>query len=110
MSQPKRKPKLKRVNVNPKSQWREILKQVDKEDIPVNLLLRIVVNLIDGTRVTIEVKNLLDEIQDPDVLGNIMDAKFRAMESIIQDIDFFVNVDDVVRTVQPITDQILKDL
>lgn len=108
--QPRKKPKLKRVNVNQRAQWREILKDVDKDDIPIDLLLRISVNLIDGTRVNIDVKELLAEGQDPREVEQLLDSRFRALDMFIKDIDFFVNVDDVVRTVQPITDQILKDL
>ena len=108
--QPRKKPKLKRVNVNQRAQWREILKDVDKDDIPIDLLLLISVNLIDGTRVNIDVKELLAEGQDPREVEQLLDSRFRALDMFIKDIDFFVNVDDVVRTVQPITDQILKDL
>jgi hypothetical protein len=65
-----RRPKLKRINVSAKNQWKHILKDVDKDEIPIGLLLSITVNLIDGSKVKI----------------------------------------DVARTVQPITDHILKNL
>jgi len=103
-------PKLRKVNVSPKAQWRQILKDIDKDDIPVDLLLAITVNLIDGTQVNIDVKELLDAGGNPDNLGELLDKKFIALNVFIKDIDFYINIDNVVRTVQPITDQILKDL
>jgi hypothetical protein len=40
----------------------------------------------------------------------MLDNKFNELDSYIEDIDYFVSIDDVVSTVQPITDQILKKL
>jgi hypothetical protein len=40
----------------------------------------------------------------------MLDSKLKALDHIIEDVDFFVSIDDVVNTVQPITDEILKDL
>jgi len=111
MNQTKRKrPKLKKISVNPKQQWRELLREVDKDDIPVDLLLSICVNLVDGTTVKIDVKELLKEIGDPEVLGKLLDSKFQSLDEYIQNIDFYVSIDELARTVQPITDKILKDL
>lgn len=108
---PKRKrPKLKKINVSAKTQWRQILKEIDKDEIPVDLLLSITVNLIDGTKIKIDIQDLLDEGNDPKVLEEMLDLKFKTMDHIIQDIDFYINIDNIAKTVQPITDQILKDL
>lgn len=105
-----RRPKLKRINVSAKNQWKHILKDVDKDEIPIGLLLSITVNLIDGSKVKIDVKELISEGNDPDMLEELLDIKLREMDAYIEDIDFYINIDDVARTVQPITDQILKNL
>lgn len=108
--QKSRQPKLKKVNVSARAQWKQILKDVDKDDIPIDFLLRISVNLIDGTKIDINVKDLIEEGHDPSELEEVLDNKFRSLDPYILDIDFYINLDDVVRTVQPITDQILKNL
>ena len=110
--QPKkeRRPKLKKINVSTKTQWRNILKDIDKDEIPVTLLLGLTVNLIDGTKIDIDVKELLKEVKDPDGLEDLLEVKLREIDAYIEDIDFYINIDDVVRAVQPITEQILKDL
>jgi hypothetical protein len=105
-----RRPKLKRINVSAKTQWKHILKDVDKDEIPISLLLGLTVNLIDGTKVNIDIKELLKEGNDPEALEDLLDKKLREMDDYIEDIDFYISLDDVVRTVQPITDRILKDL
>lgn len=103
-------PKLKKVNVSPRDQWRKILKDIDKEEIPIDLLLSIHVKLIDGTQVDIDIKDLLAQGADPDRLEQLIDERIEQLGAYIHNVDFMVSIDDVVRTVQPITDEILKDL
>jgi len=103
-------PKLKKVNVSKKAQWNEILKDIDKDEIPIDLLQAMNVNLIDGTQVYINIKELLLAGNSPDEIEAMLDIKLKAIDQYIEDIDFYVNVDDVAKTVQPITDQMLKDL
>lgn len=110
--QPRKKPrpKLKRINVSARDQWRKILKDVEKKEIPITLLESINVNLIDGTVVNIDIKELINNGHDPDDIEQLLDLKLKSLDHIIDDVDFFVSIDDVVKTVQPITDRILKDL
>lgn len=110
-NQPKRKrPRLKRLNVTVREKWTKILRDVDKKEVPVTLLESITVNLIDGTKVNIDIKELLDEGMNPDSLEEMLNQKLDALDHIIKDVDFFVNIDDVANLVQPITDNFLKDL
>jgi hypothetical protein len=111
-AQPRKKPrsKLKKINVSAKDQWKRILRDIEKEEIPITLLRAISVNLVDGTVVNIDVKELIKEGHDPEVIEEMLDLRLKALDHIIEDVDFYVDIDDVVKTVQPITDQILKDL
>ena len=106
----KPQPKPKKVNVSERAKWKEILKDVDKDEIPIDLLQSMSVNLIDGTKVSINIKELISAGHSPDDLEELLDLKLKAIDEFIVDIDFYVNVDDVAKTVQPITDKILKDL
>lgn len=105
-----RKSRLKKINISPKEKWKSILKDVNKDEVPIPLLLAIGVNLIDGTKVNINIKELLDEGQDPNLIEELLDRRLKALDSIIVDIDFYVSIDKLADTVQPITDEILKDL
>ena len=111
--QPKRKqkhPKLKRLNISAREKWGKILKEVEKQEVPVSLLESITVGLIDGTKVNINIKDLLDDGMNPDEIEAALNKKLEELDHIIKDIDFFVSLDDVAKTVQPITDTFLKDL
>lgn len=109
--QPKRKrPKLKRLNVTTREKWNKILKDVDKQEVPVTLLESITVNLIDGTKVDISIKDLISDGMNPDAVEEMLNGKLTELDYIIKDVDFYVNIDDVANLVQPITDNFLKDL
>lgn len=105
-----RKPKSRRINVDARDRWKQILKTVSKDEVPINLLEKVHVNLIDGSMVEVDILQLLAEGQDPDDIKEELNDKLRKMDEIIKDVDFFISIETVAKTVQPITDDILKHL
>jgi hypothetical protein len=111
MSEPKKqKPKSKKLNLNKKAQWESILKSVEKKEVPIAMLNSLNVNLKDGTIVNINIRELLDEGNNPDDLEIMIKHKLRALDNFIEDIDFFISVSAVQKIVQPATDDLLKNL
>lgn len=106
----KPRPKLKKINISSKQNWQNIIKDVDKDNVPIRLLQSMTVNLVDGTTININVKDLINEGNDPDVIEKALNKKLDELDNYIKDIDFYINLDAVADAVQPITDQILKDL
>jgi hypothetical protein len=106
---PKR-PKSKRLNVNVKKQWESILKQVEHYDVPIAMLESISVSLKDGTLVHLDIKEMLAEGADPDILQMHIEERLEALDDIIEDVDFYVSIDEVRKAVQPATDNLLKKL
>ena len=106
----KQRPKSKRLNLNNKAQWESILRSVEKKEIPITLLESVAVNLTDGTIVNINIKELLDEGNDPDILETMLKTKLSQLDYIIEDIDFYISVVAVQKAVQPATDELLKNL
>lgn len=102
--------KVKKINVSIRDHWKHILREIDKENIPIHLLQAISVNLIDDTKVNINIRELLDNGNDPEILDTAIKAKIKELDHIIKDIDFMISIDAVAELVQPITDEILKDL
>jgi RNA-binding protein YhbY len=102
--------KSKRLNLNSKAKWESILKSVEKKEIPIAMLESINVNLADGTIVKINIRELLSEGADPDDLEHEIKDKLKALDNIIDDIDFFISVKEVAKIVQPATDELLKNL
>ena len=100
----------KKLNMNVKKRWQDIVRDVDKKEVPVTVLQRIIVKLIDGTDLSIDVKQLLEDGQHPDDIEELLNEKFRDLDEYIENVDFFIDIDKVVGAVQPETDKVLKNL
>jgi hypothetical protein len=105
-----RKNQSKRINVDARDRWKQILKTVAKEEVPVNMIQMVTVNLVDGTRVEINILDLLDEGYANQEIEEMLNSRLKKLDEIIKDVDFFINIDSVAKTVQPVTDDILKNL
>ena len=107
---PQRKNSAKKVNMNVKKRWQDIVKGVDKKEVPVNVLQRIIVRLVDGTDLSIDVTQLLADGANPDDIEELLNNKFQDLDEYIDNVDFFIDIDKVVNAVQPETDKVLKGL
>ena len=105
-----RRSKSKKLNLSSKDQWEKLLKEVYKEQVPVNVLRFITVNLTDGTSVDVDIEQMLSEGLDPEYVEELLNSKLKALDHVIEDVDFHINVDSVAKVVQPFTDQLLKGL
>ncbi len=74
------------------------------------MLEAITVNLKAGTQVVINIHELLLEGADPDYLRDHIEERLDALDHIIEDVDFYISLEEVRKTVQPATDSILKNL
>jgi hypothetical protein len=105
-----RQPKSKRLNLNRKDQWEKLIKEINKEQVPIGVLRYITVNLKDGTSVDVNIAEMIDEGADPEFVEELINKKLHDLDDIIKDVDFHISVDSVAKFIQPITDQLLKDL
>lgn len=102
--------KSRRLNLNRKDQWEKLLKEVNKEQVPIGVLRYITVNLKDGTSVEVNIAEMLAEGADPEVVERVINKKLEDLDEIIADVDFHISVDSVAKVIQPFTDKLLKDL
>lgn len=108
--QPRKRSKAKKLNINKRKSWQDIVNGVDKKEVPISILQKILVSLVDGTQITINVKELISDGQDPDEIELMLDEKFNELDIYIKNVDFFVDIDKVQHEVQPATDKALKGL
>jgi hypothetical protein len=109
---PPRKPrqKSKRLKLSRKEEWTKILKDVEKNEVPVSFLRSITVNLMDDTVVEINITELLEEGVDPEVIEIQLNQQLKDLDAYIKDVDFYINIDSVSKVVQKFTDRLLKNL
>ena len=105
-----RKPKPKKLNVSSKNTWRNILKEVEKKEVPVQVLERMILHLLDGTNVEINIKEILASGADPDFVEIEINKRLEDLDQYIENVDFFVDIESVEKTIQPETDRILAKL
>ena len=112
MSEQPKKPSrnAKKLNLNHRKRWQDLVNGVDKKEVPVDVLQNILVKLVDGTQININIRELIDAGQDPREIEMMLDDKFNDLDEYISTVDFFVDIDKVVATVQPETDKVLKNL
>lgn len=110
MSASQKKPKSKKLNTSTKKRWQEILKGVDKKEVPIHVLDSLAINLHDGTCILIEVKNLLGDGIDPEVIEDQISEHLENLADSVFNVDFFVDVKLVEKAVQPETDKLLSKL
>ena len=109
---PKKTPRKnsKKISLSSTKHWKDIIEGVEKKEVPISILQQIIVKLIDGTDISIDIKKLLSEGQNPDSIEEILDKKFNELDQYIENVDFLIDIDKVVNTVQPETDKVLKGL
>ena len=105
-----RKNKRLKLTITERDKWKQILADVDKDQAPVSMLQGITINLIDGTQVDIDIQELLAEGFTPEELEQRITDRLSTLDDIVKNVDFFISVDHVAQAVQPITDNLLKDL
>lgn len=91
-----------------KTDWDNILKQVDKKEIPIELLEKVVVNFIDNSTITIDIQSLLESGNDPTDIEDLLNERLEEMNDLIKDVDFHILRDRVVDIISPYTNNILK--
>lgn len=99
-----------KLNFKKRDQWKHILEEVEKDEIPVEVLERVTVNLISGDTVNIQIRELLADGEDPAKLQKALQEKLEKLDQYIEDIDFHINLDAVVGILEPVAEKILKNL
>lgn len=100
----------KRFNISFKSRWQKLIKEVETKEIPIRVMQSLTVNLIDGSSIDIDIKELLEQGFEANDIEEYLEKKLNDLDHIIKDVDFYIDVDAVAKTIQPITDFTLKDL
>jgi len=92
------------------SRWEDLVEGVEKTDVPVECIKRVVIKLKDGRRRYLNMSTLRKKGLDAYELEGVLNQKLEEYDENIANVDFFVDVDQVAEIVQPETDKILGGL
>jgi hypothetical protein len=92
------------------SQWELILADVNKTDVPLECIKKVVIKLAGGKQKTINIHTLLKQGLDLEEVETMLTRYFTENDHQIRDVDFVVDVTAVANLVQPETDKLLGKL
>ena len=92
------------------AQWDHIISGVDKTEVPLECINKIVIRLQGGRQKTINLARLRRDGFDLEEIESYLTRNLLELGDLVRDIDFLVDVNAVAKLVQPETDKLLKDL
>jgi uncharacterized protein (DUF111 family) len=91
-------------------QWEHIIAGVNKTDVPLECIKKVVVKLKEGRQKTINVHTLLRQGLELSEVEVMLTRYFHEHDREIRDVDFVVDISAVAALVQPETDKLLGKL
>ena len=91
-------------------QWEHIIEEVNKTEVPLECIKKVVIRLGDRRQKTINLSTLRKQGLDLEEVETILTRTLTELGDTVRDIDFVVDVSEVAKMVQPETDKLLKDL
>ena len=91
-------------------QWEHIIAGVNKTDVPLECIKKVVVKLQAGRQKTINVHTLLRQGLELSEVEVMLTRYFTDHDHEIRDVDFVVDISAVAALVQPETDKLLGKL
>lgn len=91
-------------------QWEHIIADVNKTDVPLECIKKVVIKLAGGRQKTINVHTLLRQGLELTEVEIMLTRYFHEHDREIRDVDFVVDISSVVNLIQPETDKLLGKL
>ena len=91
-------------------QWEHIIATVNKTDVPLECIKKVLIKFKGGRQKTINVHNLIRQGLELEEIETMLTRTFTDLEDQIHDVDFVVDIGAVAQIVQPETDKLLGKL
>ena len=91
-------------------QWEHIIAGVNKTDVPLECIKKVVIKLAGSRQKTINVHTLLRQGLELGEVETMLTRYFQEHDHEIRDVDFVVDISAVAALVQPETDKLLGKL
>jgi len=91
-------------------QWEHIIADVNKTDVPLECIKKVVIKLAGGRQKTMNLHSLLRQGLQLEEIETMLTRYFQEHDHEIRDVDFVVDISAVANLVQPETDKLLGKL
>lgn len=92
------------------SKWEKLLSEVNKTEVPLECIKKVIVKLAGKRQHTINLHTLRKQGLDIEEIEVILTRKLAELGDDIRDLDFVVDIVAVAEIVQPETDKLLNGL
>lgn len=90
--------------------WEQIVEQVDKEQIPVECIKKMVFKLSGGRQKTINFRTLKNQSLSITEINHVVERWIEENQLDIQNIEFVLDIQAIADLLQPETDKLLKGM
>ena len=90
--------------------WERIIAEVNKTDIPLECIKKVVIKLTGGRQRTVNLKTLEKQGLALEEIESMLTRTLTELEHEIRDVDFVVDPSAVAELVQPETDKLLDKI
>jgi hypothetical protein len=91
-------------------QWEHIINDVNKTDVPLECIKKVVLKIQGGRQKTINIHTLLRQGLSLEEIEALLTRTFTQHDHEIRDVDFVVDISAVANLIQPETDKLLGRL
>ena len=92
------------------TKWEQILADVNKTDVPLECIKKVVIKFHGGKQQTVNLRTLEKQGLGLEDIEALLNRTFNDRHDEIRDVDFVVDVNSVAQLVQPETDKLLGKL
>jgi hypothetical protein len=92
------------------TKWEHIVNDVNKTDVPLECIKKIVIKFKNGRQRTVNLHTLQRQGLDLEEVEKLLNRTFAEEHDNIRDVDFVVDITSVANLVQPETDKLLDKL
>lgn len=90
--------------------WEHLINEVNKTEVPLEFIKKIVIRLNGKKQKTINLGTLRKQGLDWEEIETVVTRTLTAYGDTVCDLDFVVDIVSVAELIQPETDKLLKDL
>jgi hypothetical protein len=91
-------------------QWEQIIDEIDKKNIPIEFIKKIVLKLQNRKQKTINIQTLLKREIDIESIEEIVTGELEQHQERTIAVEFILDIEGIASMVQPQTDDLLKNL
>jgi hypothetical protein len=98
------------LKVDTIDKWEDVLAGVNKDQIPIDCVKKILFKLKGGKRKTINLSTLRKQGLELEEIEVVITRSMVELNKQIENMDFVIDVNSVADYIQPLTDQLLEKL